>query len=200
MSTIPLGAVIGVSCGFGAILFIIIVIIIGVKLNNKAKKVWNEVAEKTGLLFEPATFPKLSGRIDGIEVTADVMLQQVSSGSGYSPRRRSWTRIRAQLPGKINFQVRSKHQKYGKPCEWPLHKTGDAEFDKKFELFAPEGVRLNEVFPAGVKAALLAAPQPVHVINNAAWWSQRRVCRNAETLETAIRSCAQVAAAVKDNM
>ncbi len=128
----------------------------GAKAANKA------VAEKLGLenLNPDGVYPDIKGTVDGFEVAIDTMYQQYTryrAGSGSSTGTRAWIRVRAQLTTPPPFQLRSRHQKYDEPIEWPQRATGDPDFDKKFGFFAPEDANLEQILPTAVKQAILSA-------------------------------------------
>ncbi|MCA9929907.1 MAG: hypothetical protein KC419_15595 [Anaerolineales bacterium] len=187
---IPLGA-----CFFVVTTFVVLGFV-AVKMSNKAKASWKAVEEQTGLFYEhTGIYPKLSGRLHGVDTAVDVITQQVASGSQYGSRSRAWTRVRAQLEDTPLIQVRVRQQQYDVEQHWQPVKTGDAVFDEKFELFVAEHTPLEKALPQSVKEALLAADPPVHILNNVVLWTKLRVVRDPELLTKACESCAAVAAA-----
>lgn len=193
MTEVPLGLIIGGACVLLAIVVFTILIAVAIRSSRRIAAAWAEAGRRLGLEYTQKTFPGLRGRLEGIEVEADVVTKSRSGpgdGSGTS-RGRAYTRVRASLPIEPGCQVLCRKQ----PCDtergWPAHPTGNDDFDQVYEFFAPH----TAVLPKSVCDALLAAEIPVHVINRVVVWSHLRVVDDPAVLEKALRTCASVAAA-----
>ena len=193
------GLIIGGTCGLVALVVFAALVVVALRWSKKSAAAWQEAAQRTGLTITKQNFPELHGRLDGVEVAADVFLQQAGvTGAGRS-RSRGYTRVRAQLPAglKEKMQVRSRRQRYGGETGLPPRTTGDAAFDAQYELYAPAGADLAALLPVEARAALRAAPLPVHIVGGAVLWCKLRVVRDAAELEQALRTCAGIAAAFR---
>ncbi len=190
---IPLGA-----CGFIMLLFVVLAIV-AKKMNAGMKQSWNRVAERLGMsnLKPDQVYPEYHGRLDRVDIVLDVIQQKYTNMNAASgTAERPWTRVRAILEETLNFEIRSRHQKDPRERKYPLRPTNDAQFEAKYELFAPENVTLDKILTPRLKEALLAADPPVHIANGYVFWLQIRIVRDANLLERALRSCVRVAAAI----
>jgi hypothetical protein len=194
---LPLGVIIGGACALGALVVFAVLIVVALHWSKRNTAAWRTVGERTGLQFTQKTFPELQGRLDGSEVHADVFTMQAGITAPGRSRSRGYTRVRAKLPREGAAQVLARAQTYGGTRQWPARSTGDAAFDARYEVLAPPEADLNSVVPAAARAALLAAPVPVHITGGSVLFSQVRVLRDAARLEQALRTCAAVAAAFR---
>ncbi len=186
------------SCLF-ILFFFAVLFAVAKKAAKKQKNTWREVEEQLGLANHKPNqvYPELMGSIDGVEVGVDIIQQAYMRSGPYGPGHRPWTRVRAQLAEKPQFQARLRHKKYEDAVDWPMRQTGDAALDAKYEIFVPDGVSLDKALPTPVREALLAANPPVDVLKNVVIWMNIRIVRDAATLKNAIRSCVDVAKAIE---
>ena len=199
-----IGTLIGVIAGvFVCLVFvglIVLAFIMGKRNTQKTKMAIQQLEETYGLVNQKpkGIYIDMNGEVDGIEVAVDVIFQSYAS-SGPSNSQRPWTRIRAQLPDAPQIQVRSRHQKYGGKIEWPEQESGDPVFDQKYILYIAEGASLDEALPPTVKDALIAADPPVHVLKSVVLWSKIKTGHSPELLTNAVKSCVNVASAIKQH-
>jgi len=193
MAEIPLGLLIGGACVLFAIAVFTVLVAVAIRSSRRISLAWAEAGRRLGLEYTQKTFPGLRGRLEGIEVEADVVTKSRSGpghGSGTS-RGRAYTRVRASLPIEPGCQVICRKQPCDIKHDWQAHSTGNDDFDQVYEFFAPH----TAVLPKSVCDALLAAEVPVHVINRVVVWSHLRVVDDPAVLEKALRTCANIAAA-----
>ncbi|MBF0104992.1 MAG: hypothetical protein HQM16_06655 [Deltaproteobacteria bacterium] len=196
MSQLPMGLIIGLGCALGGLLILTLIILFSSRSNRRAEATWMTTAQKLGLNFTKKVFPTLTGRIDGVDVVANVFVMS-NSGPGFGSgkvRPRTYSRVSAKIPSAIPIQVISRRQRYGGKTEWPRHTTGKPDFDSHYEVFAPADVNLNDLLPVTARVALNNTDLPVHIINNAVLWSRVRMIRDPTLLENAILTCTRIAA------
>jgi hypothetical protein len=148
--------------------------------------------------------PVLRGKIDGLDVTIDVVYgSHIRPDTFHRLRVSSWIRIRAKLPVSRQIYVRCRKQElYAKTPDhlagWSVLETGDVQFDQQFETLVEDKATLSAALTAGQRNALLDA-KSVHVRNAAAEWLRLDMPGDIRELENAVMSCVRVAASFADD-
>lgn len=168
--------------------------------DRKISAAWAEAAEATGLTRMDdgkQGRPHMAGTVNGVQMLVDVTTQQhthIRPDRAYGSRM-PWTRVVAQLPASPGVEVHPQGKTFGQKPKWPQRPTGNAALDSQYQVHAPDEINLNDALPEAVRAELLTADPPVHIINDTVLWARARNVKDSALLTQVIQTCARVAAA-----
>lgn len=106
-----------------------------------------------------------------------------------------WTRVVAQLQAGSDVEVHPQGKILGQKPKWPQRSTGNKVLDARYQVHAPAEIILANALPEAVRAELLTADPPVHIINDTVLWTRTLNVKDAALLTRIIQTCARVAAA-----